>query len=603
MGGVYLHHITMLVSEEQEDAIRFLFEANKWKCWMKALLEETVTQVMENGFAEIFPESCNDDVDENDDNIFIKAEDLNEPLDDACQTNEPILSDGNELKELSDLTDVNEDILTDSEIEPKVCKRQKVRTSSRNKHAKHMKKTKAFIDKVKNSDKMTKKVERNGKEKRNDIEKGSDKVKSNDKTKGKVKCPYCDMYVVNQYILKRHCQRRHQDVWFEFKCKDCPCGFKTQAELWQHRNEVNHKPPDSNPKREEKNHHTPEELAGMGHVQCSICDKYYPNKRLLRRHLYAVHRDLLPKWNCAVCSTEFETRDELWAHKRETKHNTSIWTLGHYQCDSCGKIYHRYDSFRLHKKVACNKEEKEIEELRVHPCDICGLSFKSMHHVSAHKRGVHLDAPEVCHICGTICKNKRALVSHQKRHDINNKKYSCEDCGKAFFNSTILKQHIRTHTKERPFKCPMCAYVSAVKQNIHKHSLKVHKVQAQAIDLRKNKDKSGLSEDGYSSHEVDHAPKHLTKNDENSLQYPKTNMTHDTINIPLNGAVVSLPEEDKLMMKMTPPPPQPSSSSAVMNNMMIPGNSTSYLELMNYPVNPTDYPQNNVHMDQITFQY
>lgn len=35
MGEIYLHHITMLVSDEQEDAIRFLFKENKWKCWMK----------------------------------------------------------------------------------------------------------------------------------------------------------------------------------------------------------------------------------------------------------------------------------------------------------------------------------------------------------------------------------------------------------------------------------------------------------------------------------------------------------------------------------------------------------------------------------------
>lgn len=178
---------------------------------------------------------------------------------------------------------------------------------------------------------------------------------------------------------------------------------------------------------------------------------------------------------------------ELWKHKRETKHNDSLWTLGHYQCDSCGKILHRYDAFKTHKKN-CGREKTEEEERRTLPCDICGALFKSIALVKAHKRGVHLVAPEVCDVCGTVCKNKRSLFEHKKRHDDKNKKFACEECGRSFFNSTILKQHIRTHTKEKPFKCPMCKYTCAVKQNIHKHSIKAHKMQLPAVDLRECKE-------------------------------------------------------------------------------------------------------------------
>lgn len=278
--------------------------------------------------------------------------------------------------------------------------------------------------------------------------------------------------------------------------------------------------------------------------------------------------------------------EELWTHKRETKHNTSIWTLGHYQCDSCGKIYNRYDSFRLHKKVACGKEEKELEELRVHPCDICGMSFKSIHHVKSHKRGVHLNAPEVCHICGALCKNKRALASHQKRHDLTNRKYSCNECGKSFFNSAILKQHIRTHTKEKPYKCPMCSYTCAVKQNVHKHSLKIHKVQVQAIDLRQNKEKTLNQDDNYSHNQVisELQPNTNIENnfhkDEQDHHYQDTNM--------------SLHDDPKLMMKLPP---------AAINNLVLPPSSTSYLEMMNYNMHPTDYTQNSVHIDPSQYQY
>ena len=36
------------------------------------------------------------------------------------------------------------------------------------------------------------------------------------------------------------------------------------------------------------------------------------------------------------------------------------------------------------------------------------------------------------------------------------KPYPCLVCGRAFNRADKLKSHNRTHTKERPYKCPMC---------------------------------------------------------------------------------------------------------------------------------------------------
>lgn len=84
----------------------------------------------------------------------------------------------------------------------------------------------------------------------------------------------------------------------------------TEEELWKHRREANHEP------RKilsscSKELHTPEELIAMGHIRCEVCSNFYPHKRSLRRHMYKVHREFLPKWTCAVCSAEFDTRKLL----------------------------------------------------------------------------------------------------------------------------------------------------------------------------------------------------------------------------------------------------------------------------------------------------
>ena len=162
------------------------------------------------------------------------------------------------------------------------------------------------------------------------------------------------------------------------------------------------------------------------------------------------------------------------------KHNDSLSLLQTYQCEECGKVLTGgFSSFKLHQKFAC----KEVEDGPQIPCDVCGGLFKSKSHVQQHKKRTHINVPVVCDVCGTVCKNRHSLNSHKRRHDAKNKKHVCDNCGKAFINKLLLIMHMRTHTKEKPFKCPLCDHRCAIKQNIQKHALNVHKTQVKCSDI------------------------------------------------------------------------------------------------------------------------
>ncbi|XP_060605137.1 zinc finger protein 678-like [Ruditapes philippinarum] len=463
MGEVYQYHITMLVTDEQVDAIRAFFKEKNWPCWLKVLTDENVAGLVQGGFTDLFP---------------IMAAGQDGGIGHSIFT---------EIK--SEVVDIDEDSTSSEKLNdlPKKLEPPEISDDDENTMDYDMMCSKEIDS---GSESNTKSNEKN--ETSTTWKISISEVKDNDGkgSSNKLKCPLCETTCVTKTILKRHFKRRHKGKkWLDVECSDCKERFTTKEELWEHRREVNHDPPKEKTNMVSVNQLTPEERIRLGHLKCQICANFYPHKRSLRRHMNKVHKDVLPKWNCPICDIEFENRDALWKHKRESGHKTNIWALGNYQCDSCGKIYTRYDSFQEHK-LSCEKTESEKQASCKYPCDICGLLFKSMLRVKSHKRGVHTVAPVVCHVCGAMCKNKRALLVHRRRHDMKNKKYVCDDCGKSFFNSTLLAQHVRTHTKEKPYKCPLCNYACAIKQNIHKHSMKVHKTQCKAVCLDDVKDQA-----------------------------------------------------------------------------------------------------------------
>ena len=54
--------------------------------------------------------------------------------------------------------------------------------------------------------------------------------------------------------------------------------------------------------------------------------------------------------------------------------------------------------------------------------------------------------------------------------------FHCEwpDCGKAFKQNVHLKNHITSHTGEKPYQCNICPYRSSRKAVVVQHVSRVH---------------------------------------------------------------------------------------------------------------------------------
>lgn len=176
---------------------------------------------------------------------------------------------------------------------------------------------------------------------------------------------------------------------------------------------------------------------------------------------------------CPLCGEILKNDEALSQHlqdygttrkrKARRKPGTPI-TIEDTTCKICKKIYKNLNSLRDHMKLHTNDRKRN------YTCDRCGKNFFNKGTLTSHIMSHDKIRPHVCRIC-----NKSFLFPNMLRRHVDMhtgvKPFPCEQCGRCFRLKHQLNSHKIVHTDNMPYVCQYCSKAFRFKQILKNHEL------------------------------------------------------------------------------------------------------------------------------------
>ncbi|PVD38547.1 hypothetical protein C0Q70_01163 [Pomacea canaliculata] len=226
---------------------------------------------------------------------------------------------------------------------------------------------------------------------------------------------------------------------------------------------------------------TTADFENLALTQCRVCKEECVELEALRIHLRTHLADL--NFRCSLCHFVAETREELQTHL-QSKHLSQIKGI-----DANSLLPSHGTSVENSRHDITPKNEREAQiavkqllelaqdtgpDIQVHEslsvraicrCPVCNRAFRGASYMRQHMKSHTGDRPHICSICPKSFTTKDALNKHLVVHT-DDRNFKCGVCGKLFKRIGHVKEHLKIHNSDRPFACTFCDKAFKTHENV-----------------------------------------------------------------------------------------------------------------------------------------
>ncbi|XP_031712171.1 zinc finger protein 131 [Anarrhichthys ocellatus] len=207
-------------------------------------------------------------------------------------------------------------------------------------------------------------------------------------------------------------------------------------------------------------------------------------------------------FRCNKCDRSFKLYYHLKQHLK-----THLGSLEKpHVCNHCGKAYTREGALKQHITTfhfdAEELSRNQKPQKRVHVCEYCKKHFDHFGHFKEHLRKHTGEKPYECPDCHERFARNSTLKCHMAacQNGAGAKKgrkklYECQVCSSVFNSWDQFKDHLVSHTGDKPNHCTMCDMWFTHPKDLKAHLKHIHSIEVKTVEelVSNNADTASLA--------------------------------------------------------------------------------------------------------------